>query len=643
MAFIPTEEHLQQPQSERVDYDEIDKQLAQDVETRLRDWFKDKPIRESGAWLKVGNKGSLSVNKFDGHWHSHESDDSGKGLLSLYAWQYSVDLPTAAEDLGNASKLVEFRATRKTAPKAKPAPQWEHSTEKPTTDIDSHFDLGKADAAYRYRDLDGNPVGVVLRWEANNERGKEIRPVSWVQMLGELDPKWKWCGFAEPRPLYRGERLKRDTKAPVVIVEGEKAAEALERVLTSHIVITWCGGTGQVGKADFSALQGRDVTIWPDNDEAGAKAAAQIRDLVPGAKLLPIPNAAPAKWDAADAVEAGMSEAAIQSLIATAAKAAIQVETGMGNMPLNFNEAKSWRPEVIVEGLLYSGSKFLIGGAAKAGKSHFVMDLVASLSRGEKFLKWKPARKFKVLYVDFELHEWELRERCGKAFDWQVPDNFGRLSLRKHYDVRDPKSISRVFDMIDASKWDVICLDCLYKFNQAEDENDNSQMQAICAWMDKIIAQYEITPILIHHFGKGSQSGKATIDRFRGASSLVGDMDAILSLTPHEEDKNVIIETEVRSFAPTEPFVVRWDYPKFIIDDSKDASKHAKPGAKRKANDDEILACLPVGEANARHYINLGCNVAKRTLEKRIDEISGAFMVKKTNGSGKLENAYFRA
>lgn len=435
----------------------------------------------------------------------------------------------------------------------------------------------------------------------------------------------------------------RESTKPVVIVEGEKCADALIDVLTAYDVISWAGGAQAVKFADWSLLEGRDVVIWPDNDEAGQKAAESILGHVKCARILPIPNGAPAKWDAADGIAAGMDEAGIVKLLETASHNLPKVEVGMQNMPSNMEYAKALRPEVIIEGLLYAKSKMLVGGAAKAGKSHFVMDLVASLSRGEKFLKWQPARPFKVLYVDFELHEWELRERCGKAFQWNVPDTFGRLSLRKHYDIRDPKAISRVLDMIDASKWDAVILDCLYKFNQAEDENDNSQMQAICAWMDQIITQYEITPILIHHFGKGSQGGKSVIDRFRGASSLVGDMDAILSLTPHEDDKNIIVETEVRSFAPTEPFVVKWDYPNFIIDESKDATKHAKPGAKRKAGDDEILSCLPVGEDNARHYINLGCDIAKSTFDKRIKEINGAFTVKKPNSNGKMENAYFRS
>lgn len=640
MPFIPTEEHDRLPeQSQRVDYNDIDANLAEDVQGRVESWYSDKKIKLSAGWLAIGNKGSLKVNAADGHWHNHETGESGPGLLSLYASRYGVDLGRAAEDL--SSNVVPFRKVREGSGKVREhsSPQWEHSEIPPDSYPDSHFDNGKADHIYKYRDRHGNPVGVVLRWDEDEWQGREskdIRPVSWVQMRGKTEPEWKWCAFAEPRPLYRGERIDAEPDKPILIVEGEKAVEAAEKALPDWIVVTWPGGASAQHKADWSGMERHRIVVWPDNDEAGHKAAEWIKSQFPVAQIVDV-SKLPEKADCAD-----LEPEQIAAMLPPEREIP-KIEQGMANMPISFEEAKSRRPEVIMDGLIYAGSKMLVGGSAKAGKSHFVMDLVASLSRGQTFLKWRPQRQYRVLYVDFELHEWELRERAGRAFNWQIPDNFGRLSLRRHYGVRNPSSLTKLFDAIDISSWEVIILDCLYKFNQAEDENDNAQMQEICAWMDLVVSRYSVTPIVIHHFGKGAQGSKSVIDRFRGASSLVGDMDAILSLTPHEEDGNVIIETEVRSFAPTEAFVVKWDYPHFIIDESKDASKHAKPGAKRKHSDEEILRILPVGEERAMHYANLGCDIAKGTFDRRIREIEGAYSVQKRNFRGKMENAYFRA
>lgn len=643
MGFIPTDEHDRIPErKERIDYNEIDASLANRIESVLHEWFADKPIKEESQWFKIGNNGSLTVNRYDGHWTSFEDDAKGKGLTSLYAWRYGVTLKEAGEDLNDQASIVQFRKPVAKPKKAPEPPQWEHSELPPIATPDEHFELGKADHVARYRDREGKAVGVVLRWDATEERpSKEIRPMSWVQMHNKESPEWKWCHFAEPRPLYRGERINAEPSKPILIVEGEKTAEAAEKLLTGFVVVSWPQGSSGVHRADWSGLDEREVVIWPDADNAGRKAAAAIQSSI-GAGVIVDTDDFADKSDIADYVASGKGADWLLDQIQQVRGNYPSIEIGMESMARNFEDAKAQRPDVIIEGLIYAKSKLLIGAVAKAGKSHFTMGLVKALCNGEQFLKWRPQKRLKVLYVDFELHKWELSERVGSAFHWMVPDNMGRLSLRSFGDIRNPKALSAALRRAKAGRFDVIVLDCLYKFNDAEDENDNSAMQGICNWLDSMIEEFDVTPIIIHHFGKGAQSGKSTIDRFRGASSLVGDMDAILSLTAHEDDNHLIIDTEVRSFAPTDGFVAIWDYPHFKIADAKDATKHAKPGAARKVADSEILGVLPVGKDNARHFMNLGCDLKKRTFDDRIKQIEGAFVVKKANFSGKQENAYYR-
>ena len=55
------------------------------------------------------------------------------------------------------------------------------------------------------------------------------------------------------------------------IAEGEKDAQAL--VNAGLTAVSWIGGADRPHFADWSPVSGRDVTIWPDNDTAGAKAA----------------------------------------------------------------------------------------------------------------------------------------------------------------------------------------------------------------------------------------------------------------------------------------------------------------------------------------------------------------------------------
>jgi DNA primase len=41
-------------------------------------------------------------------------------------------------------------------------------------------------------------------------------------------------------------------------------------------VITSSGGSNAANKADWSPMEGRDVSIWPDNDDAGRHYAAEV-------------------------------------------------------------------------------------------------------------------------------------------------------------------------------------------------------------------------------------------------------------------------------------------------------------------------------------------------------------------------------
>jgi hypothetical protein len=339
----------------------------------------------------------------------------------------------------------------------------------------------------------------------------------------------------------------------------------------------------------------------------------------------------------------GWSAQGLEDLIKTsAARETFEILFGNKGRPRSYEEAKARRPDVIIDGLLYAQSKLLIGGVAKAGKSHFAMSLASCMASGRRFLQWAAPQPQRVLYVDFELHEWELNERCASACNWDVPENLATLSLRKHYDVRSTASLSRVLKTIEAHQFDVIILDCLYKFNSAEDENDNVAMKAIGAWMDEIIAKYGITPILIHHFGKGTQSGKDVIDRFRGASSVVGEMDGLVSIISHETEGCYIVDSVVRSFATTSSFVARWDYPHWVLSDDLDASRAAKPGAKKKMNDDDLLSKIPVGEENKVFFEELELGITEKTFQARTNKMSDVIRTKKNNNSNRQQNAYHR-
>ncbi|MBI2890776.1 MAG: hypothetical protein HYY13_08320, partial [Nitrospirae bacterium] len=68
-------------------------------------------------------------------------------------------------------------------------------------------------------------------------------------------------------PLYGTERL-RDVSGPIVLVEGEKAADALNAAGV-RAVGSVTGASGTPTDEVLRSLAGRDVYLWPDNDDEG--------------------------------------------------------------------------------------------------------------------------------------------------------------------------------------------------------------------------------------------------------------------------------------------------------------------------------------------------------------------------------------
>lgn len=162
--------------------------------------------------------------------------------------------------------------------------------------------MGEPDAVWVYRMPDGTAYGAIARW--NTEAGKEVRPIIWD---GE---RFITSGFGAGRPLLNSEMVSSVPIAPVLVVEGEKTADAAAKYAPpGWVVVTWSGGTAVWDRTDWSSLDGHPVVIWPDNDEPGLKAASGIqvqlsRLKIKSAMVMPPPSF-PQAWDLADDIPAG--------------------------------------------------------------------------------------------------------------------------------------------------------------------------------------------------------------------------------------------------------------------------------------------------------------------------------------------------
>lgn len=257
------------------------------------------------AGLDGGRGDSLSVNWQKGVWKDFSTDEGGADLISLYAAQHALTQGQAFKQLSG-----QYDPPPQPLPAAPPLPAKKQKQALPPEDAARptfvHFRHGPAVAVYEYRTTESQLIGYITRHEPPGAR-KQFLPWTWDPEKTE----WQCVGFVDPRPLYGLEALAAHPGKPVLLVEGEKAAEAAKRICGHvYLPITWPGGAAAVAKVDWSPLSGRKVIIWPDADEAGIRAAGAIAELlsdrVASVKIIDV-DGMPDKWDAADAAADGMS------------------------------------------------------------------------------------------------------------------------------------------------------------------------------------------------------------------------------------------------------------------------------------------------------------------------------------------------
>ena len=130
---------------------------------------------------------------------------------------------------------------------------------------------------WKYYDANGELLLAVARWDLPNWN-KEFFPLSWVRHRDGAEG-WAFKNHPAPRPLYGLDRLASSPDASVVVVEGEKCAEAAREIFPKSVVITSSGGSNGSHQTDWSPLIGRSrVLIWGDADDAGVNYAADVAE-----------------------------------------------------------------------------------------------------------------------------------------------------------------------------------------------------------------------------------------------------------------------------------------------------------------------------------------------------------------------------
>ncbi|MEI6987177.1 MAG: AAA family ATPase [Rhodospirillaceae bacterium] len=433
--------------------------------------------------------------------------------------------------------------------------------------IPDHPQLGKPDGVWLYRRPDGRTQLAHLRFDARDSTGKlkkQFRPVIWRD--GRF--RWEWPAT---RQLYGLPELDERPNALVLIVEGEKTADAARLMLPGMVVLTWPQGTSGAVKADWTPLKGRQVVVWPDADEPGVKAAGIVAELVRKAeassvRMVKLPDSLPKGWDLADPLHIGWSVDTIASMISEAPAVAepvidhgplgdeppawenydshssaeppqrdadVKTTKGSGRLKLvRFNDIKAViGSNTIIKNLLGEGQASCVYGESNCGKSFVVLDIALHIASGRSW-RGRRVKQGGVIYVAAE-GGFGISNRIAafKQVNPHLADiPFAIVPCAVNLCNPDTDTVSLI-NLIKSEAESLslpivlVVIDTLSRAMAGANENSPDGMGAYVMNTDRIRQETGAHCLSVHHSGKDAARGA------RGHSLLRAALDTEVEIT----------------------------------------------------------------------------------------------------------------
>lgn len=469
-----------------------------------------------------------------GLWHDHATGEGGD-LIALYqaymgyegGRNFQLALKEIASEFLNDPVTVERSAWVPTAAQ-RIAEKKQKLGDKPR---DVHLELGPPTASWKYFDTHGNVVASVERYEPDGTAAsKTYRPYCFKT----IDGAQKWVmGAPTLRPLYNLPEVALSNT--VVLVEGEKCAEALNKI---GIVATTAmqGAEAPVEKTDWSPLHGKTVIIWPDNDEPGFSYGRKVADRLNAigctVRLVNVPQDKPAKWDAADCVAERSDDA--RELISTAISYAAAPKPRIKLLGLDEMELMA-PPSWLVEGCITQGGLSVLWGRSGDLKSFAAVDIAMCVATGHPW-HGKTVKQGLVIYVAAEGAHGLARRALGWARTRGKDYTSPAFKLVPH-------SVALTSDDLDAlveailglgEKPALIIVDTLARTFGAGDENKQADMNAYVTAADRLREATSANVMIIHH------SGVHEDKRERGSNVLRGAADTVIKVSRKGDNLDLI-------------------------------------------------------------------------------------------------------
>tara|TARA_R100001509_G_scaffold142184_1_gene97475 strand:+ start:8099 stop:10282 length:2184 start_codon:yes stop_codon:yes gene_type:complete len=479
-----------------------------------------------------------------------------KILMHRYGWKLPEVVDHFSDYIQQEKRAPVENPIKPNISQDSPDQQQEESKQKVRIDINTPHD-----SEYLYLSELGEILFTVRKYLDRDNTGEIIRG-------SDGKPKKEFRQFPslgeKIRPLYNLPQLQDSER--IVFVEGEKCADALTRL--GYTATCTIGGAGMLsakskGKYDFSPFKGKELIIWPDNDNAGKKHAKMVQELaqdagVKSVTMLTPPFGKPDKWDAADAVEDGTDIAKF-----------LNNPTHEVKKTLSLSD-----PHLLVENQFVGSApeqKFLIGdtiplgvpvvfaASGDSGKGMMTLDLAMKVASGEGMQSsfgGLVATHGSAVILSAEDDRDELHRRVSrldpmnkrsgyehKLIVVPLPNEGGvfPIMLKQDSSYLIDQTFDRIYrEMKEIDDLALIVIDPMASFVHADVNADPAAGAAFMGFLAQMATETGATVIVNHHMAKVKENDPITTPEqarnfIRGTSAIVDGVRSAFAVWQVEE------------------------------------------------------------------------------------------------------------
>jgi hypothetical protein len=413
-------------------------------------------------------------------------------------------------------------------------------------------------STYFYTDTAGAVLGQKQRWEPGRD-GASRKSFTWATPDGSSGKP------ASCRTLYRAHEVARAIQArrPVVVVEGEKCADALAAL--GFVATCNEDGAGKWLPEHTQLLVGARVVVLPDCDAPGTSHAQLVEQSLTGVaevvRVAKLPGLK-AKGDVVDWLSADNTAADLREIVESEVFDGLVARAhdalaaaGMGTPqakrvrrryftdgPASELFSRVFPPTSwLVTGLLTDDAVFAVAGEPKTTKTWAALEMAMAVANGDRafgeFAVESGARTVAAFLVEDSPRSTRNRLRAladSRGLDPEKASQRIHIHNRASLDLRDVEQVAELV----ASIWlmpeapALVVLDPLRDLHGAE-ENASSEMAVVMHALRAMRSILNAAIVFVHHAGKaGPEQGKRRAgQRMRGSTVIHASIDGGLYLT----------------------------------------------------------------------------------------------------------------